>query len=120
MTLSIYGKDLLLGMWPWGTLSAARSLRELDCVALDSQRDSVADRWGKSAREVNSSWTLRKRLFTTPAVSDVDAPWSDFVAKRNRSLPAASVNGWCVTSALLCPGLSSRRQDLRNAQGTAG
>ena len=38
MTLSIYGKDLLLGMWPWGTLYAARSPRELDlcCFGLSA------------------------------------------------------------------------------------
>ena len=50
-TLMIYGDELFVGVWPWGAL------------------------WGASAREHNAPWTLRRRLFHTPAVDHGDAAW---------------------------------------------
>lgn len=54
MQLIIYAGDLLVGVWPWGTL------------------------WGRDARAAGP-WTLRRRLFQTPAVSAQDAPWVDYI-----------------------------------------
>ena len=50
-TLMVYGDELFVGVWPWGAL------------------------WGSSARERNAPWTLRRRLFHTPAVDHGDAAW---------------------------------------------
>ena len=55
MTLAIYGNEVLLGMWPWGSL------------------------FGRSARDEIGPWTFHKRVFTAPKVTKEEAPWMTYI-----------------------------------------
>ena len=79
MTFTIYGEDLLLGMWPWGTLWG-QNLRSSPAAVTDRTRSGV--RVSSNQNDMggdNNPWTLRKRLFTTPAVTTEQAPWVTYI-----------------------------------------
>ena len=69
MTLAIYGDDVLLGMWPWGSL------------------------FGRDARDQLGIWSFRKRVFTAPAVTKEEAPWMTFIEKNHPENASWHPNG---------------------------
>jgi hypothetical protein len=86
MTFTIYGEDLLLGMWPWGTLWG-QNLRSSPAAVTDRTRSGV--RVSSNQNDMggdNNPWTLRKRLFTTPAVTTEQAPWVTYIIRSQQRL----------------------------------